>query len=63
VTHDLLCPEYECYLCADIEEQWRCDEDCECELITKVRNDERRQQESRRMAKFGYWHDYRPEMP
>ena len=36
---------------------------CQCDLIAKVRADERHQESARRMSKFGYWHDYRPELP
>ena len=36
---------------------------CQCELIAKVREDEREQESARRAAKFGYWHDYRPDPP
>ena len=36
---------------------------CQCDLIAKVRADERIQESARRMEKFGYWHDYRPELP
>lgn len=40
------------------QHQW-----CQCELIAKVRADERLQESTRRAEKFGYWHDYRPEIP
>lgn len=36
---------------------------CQCILISKVREDERLKESARRMEKFGYWHDYRPELP
>lgn len=36
---------------------------CQCDLIAKVRADEREQESARRAAKFGYWHDYRPDPP
>ena len=69
MIHDLLCPlsdywENVCdgYFCDD--PGGTCKHDfCQCDLIAKVREDERRQEEARRMAKFGYWHDYRPELP
>lgn len=45
-----------------------CDSDddpynCRCDLIARVRADEREQESARRATKFGYWHDYRPELP
>ena len=62
MTHDPLC------LAADGEPCHEhgtpaCPCDCQCDLIAKVRADERQQESARRMSKFGYWHDYRPEMP
>ena len=54
MNHDILCP---------IEDNPLARECRTCDLIAKVRADERRKEEARRMAKFGYWHDYRPELP
>ena len=53
MTHDPLC-----YMA---EGKW--DGGCQCPLIARVRADERLQESARRMKKFGYWHDYRPELP
>ena len=69
MTHDPLCDwwEKQCEITkcdgqspyADI-----CEHDyCQCILISKVREDERLKESARRMEKFGYWHDYRPELP
>lgn len=51
MTHDVMCPILERRAT------------CQCQLIAKVREDERKQESARRAAKFGYWHDYRPELP
>ena len=48
-------------LCYIAEGKW--DGGCNCDFIAKVRADERLQESARRAEKFGYWHDYRPEMP
>lgn len=67
MTHDPFCPEPKCDYGSDNDDACYGYEDCwhrcQCALITKVREDERKQESVRRMAKFGYWHDYRPEMP
>ena len=73
MIHDSLCP---CKPCGkphslDIfsdSSPWACSDcqgmmNCQCELISKVRADERLRESARRMEKFGYWHDYRPDLP
>lgn len=70
VTHDPLCPyqpsriecnkDHDCDSGILIPES---DVKCQCDLISKVRADELEQESARRAAKFGYWHDYRPELP
>ena len=64
MTHDPLCPAQKCNrsdYCSCFVDFGVCL--CQCDLIAKVRADEREQESARRAAKFGYWHDYRPEMP
>ena len=71
MMHDPLCPlESECpgrdsphFLVESDTWCGGCQIECQCPLIAKIRADERQQEEARRMAKFGYWHDYRPELP
>ena len=71
MTHDPLCPktihdEHDhddyTYYCMD---STICDAEypCQCDLIAIVREDEREKESARRMEKFGFWHDYRPELP
>lgn len=57
MTHDIKCPIVAPSLAFDNERV------CQCALIKVVRDHERQQESARRAAKFGYWHDYRPEMP
>lgn len=59
ITHDSLCP---CFGGIGPED-WPDNRICQCELIKIVRDDERKQESARRAAKFGYWHDYRPDGP
>ena len=70
MTHDPLCPyqpsKLECNKDHDCNSGIIITESeikCQCDLIARVREDERQQESARRMEKFGYWHDYRPELP
>ena len=68
MTHDPLCDWWQDQCASECninlaygdpcEHMW-----CTCVLIAMVRADERQQEEARRMAKFGYWHDYSTELP
>lgn len=66
MTHDVMC-DWQQSQCEDNCAASRvgscCHMWCQCDLIAKVREDERKQESARRAAKFGYWHDYRPELP
>lgn len=70
-SHDPLCPlESECpgrdrphFIVEGDTWCGGCQIECQCILIAKIRTDERGQESARRAAKFGYWHDYRPELP
>jgi len=66
-THDPLCAWWSIQCdsdCAELPYGSSCKHMfCVCDLTSKVRSDERYQESARRMAKFGYWHDYRPEPP